>query len=79
MNNNVKSQITVGDKLFWMDAEHGFGLINFHGDWTLIKFTAPLETLPPQGRGTILGQNFNLEVRSGQLYYNNERVSLEVK
>jgi hypothetical protein len=76
---SVKARIDVAGHKFNMSGENGYGFINLAGNWTLIQFSAPFESMPPQGSGSIIGQTFPLQVISGQLMYDGQIVHVEVK
>lgn len=58
----------IAGKEFGFPAREGYGLIQLEGDWTLVRFSCPLETLSPQGHGIIVSQSFKITVADGRLY-----------
>ena len=68
---------TILGKRFVFPTDGGFGLVELDGDMALVEFSCPLESLPPQGAGHVLGSSgLVLKLEHGQLQYDGKPVVL---
>ena len=74
---NVGGIATILGRTYEFEKDGGYGLIDFDGQKALVKFECPMESLPPQGGGHIVGStDITLTLTNGQLMYKDEPVCM---
>ena len=60
---------------FTFPTGHGLGLVELNGRFVLVRFSCPLESIPPQGSGDVVAStDVVLTIDAGQLKYKDELV-----
>jgi hypothetical protein len=62
-----------------LSGNHGEAVIFHKGEWVLISFSCPMESLPPQGEGFVVSRTFQFNVKDGRMYSGDLPVHHEVK
>lgn len=75
----VGGNVSLQDKQFVFPTDGGLGLVEIDGKMTLIRFSCPFESIPPQGSGDIVSMEAQLNLKDGVLSYNGEPVVLGIE
>jgi hypothetical protein len=66
----------IVEKRFAFPSDKGFGLVNIDGHWYIVKFSCPLESIPPRGGGLLVSADATIDLREGKLFFAGHELQL---
>jgi hypothetical protein len=79
LHNRVKGIITVEGERYNLDGDCGLALIRHRGKLVVIRYSCPLESLPPKGAGhVVLTETADIVLIDGELWYGGVKLHHEV-
>lgn len=64
---------------FAFPVDAGYGLVQLGERWAIVKFSCPLESLPPKGDGYVItSHDDGISIREGLMFYGGHHLHLGV-